>query len=170
MAYSTPQTWSPQQRPTAAQLNQDLRDNVSFLANPPACRVYHSTTQNVTTGGGGATLLCDTEDYDTAGMHSTSVNTQRITITTAGLYVITAAVKWSANATSFRVIDLYKNGSNSNVSVVQMNAGAATTNQILTSQRKLAVNDYLHLQAYQESGSTLTATVYEFAATRLGIG
>jgi hypothetical protein len=52
-----------------------------------ACRVFHSVDQNVSSGSA-TELLFNSEVFDTAGMHSTSLNTSRITIVTAGTYVV----------------------------------------------------------------------------------
>lgn len=89
MAYTTPRTWTPGEYPTAAQFNANIRDNVSFLANPPACRVFHNANQSIAEGLTTTEVLFNSELYDTDTMHSTVSSTGRITLTTAGIYVIT---------------------------------------------------------------------------------
>lgn len=86
MAYAAPRTWASGEKPTAAQFNQDMRDNVSFLANKPACRVFNNATQAVGDGAFLDPVLFNSETYDNDSMHSTSVTTGRITFTTAGVY------------------------------------------------------------------------------------
>ena len=96
MAYSAPTTRSTGFLVTAAVWNQDVVDNVTFLANPPACRVYNSA--NISCANNAETAMTfDTERFDTDSMHSTSVNTGRITITTPGLYVFGFCVVLAAD-------------------------------------------------------------------------
>lgn len=88
MAYSAPTTRSTSDLITAAIWNQDVVNNVAFLANPPACRVGHGSNQAMTHNTATTVTFTGTESFDTDTMHSTSTNPTRITFTTAGLYIV----------------------------------------------------------------------------------
>lgn len=180
MAYAAPRTWASGDKPTAAQFNQDIRDNVSFLANPPACRVYHSTTQSLTDATE-TTLVFDSERYDTNSMHSTAVNTGRITFATAGLYLVTGHIELAA-ATDYA--DLYLmirlNGAGSGIALVRdADPGAFSATRLLTvaTVYKMAAADYVELRAYQDNTGSAARNVLatvarspEFGATWIGLG
>jgi hypothetical protein len=102
MAYTTPRTWVASEYPTAAQFNANVRDNVAFLANPPACRVYHNANQSIANN---ATLAVafNSERFDTAAMHDTVTNNGRITFPVTGLYLVSLSVVL-ATATDYRGI------------------------------------------------------------------
>lgn len=89
MPYTTPKTWASGDVLTAADLNTYVRDNVAFGANPPKCRAFNSADQTIAIGGN---FTFDSESWDTDTMHSPATNPERITFTTAGLYVITGRV------------------------------------------------------------------------------
>jgi len=80
--------------------------------DPPRCRLTNSANISITTSGTAQALTFDTETYDVNGMHSTSVNTSRITVPSdgAGTYHITASVRFANNATGFREIQFRING------------------------------------------------------------
>lgn len=60
------------------------------------CIVYKVATQNVTTSSED-TLTWDTEIVDDKGWHSTSVNTDRITVIQDGYYVPTACIRYTTS-------------------------------------------------------------------------
>lgn len=175
MAYSTPRTWVAGEYPTAAQFNQNIRDNVAFLANPPACRVTNSATQSVNNNAE-MTPLWDTEAFDTDNMHSTSVNTGRITFTTAGLYLVTWSLFYGAD-TDYTLVYSYlqKNGAGIHTlgSEVGTQADASTGPMTVGSTiDRFAVNDYVHLLTNQKNsnaGANSLQTQSTFSAVWLGV-
>jgi hypothetical protein len=160
MAYTTPRTWVVGETVTAAQFNQQIRDNLNALwvgttagdmayftsntararlgigaagsllrstgsapawlapgtegkvltisAGVPAwvapayvpytdrCSVYNATNLNSVPNGA---ITWANEHYDTSGWHSTSVNTQRITVNAAGTYIATAYILHTGQST-----------------------------------------------------------------------
>jgi hypothetical protein len=66
-----------------------IATDVNNLIVPPAVRCIRSTDLSYTLG---AAIAFDGEDYDTDDMHSTATNTSRITIQTAGIYLVTAHI------------------------------------------------------------------------------
>ncbi len=55
-------------------------------------------------------LLFNSERYDTDTIHSTTLNTSRLTCKTAGKYIIVGNVYFAVNATGFRFADILLNG------------------------------------------------------------
>ena len=104
----------------------------------------------------------DTEKIDTDGYHSTSTNTNRITIPTGkgGKYLITAAANWAANTTGIRYLYLSKNNTTpqSNTTIMSI-AGPAGINAAISAAGSivvdLAVGDWISMECYQNSGGAL---------------
>lgn len=180
MAYVAPRTWSSGEKPTAAQFNQDIRDNVSFLANPPACYAYRTTNQSINNNSL-TVVLFDAERFDTNTMHDTSSNTSRITFNTAGIYQIDANIIWGADTDyTRRIMDIFLN----NTTLICRRSDESTHSVAnpegwtLSLKRKFAVNDYIELRVFQTNTSAgannLDATVVESApgmsATWVGLG
>ena len=101
------------------------------------------------------------ETYDTDGFHSTSVNTERMTIPAglAGYYEVTANVGFDTNTAGRRLLQIRKNGTAIAVgeasSATSTNFPAFNTSLIVN----LAVGDYVDFEAYQTSGGSLDVLV-----------
>lgn len=179
MAYAAPRTWTPGEYPTAAQLNQDLRDNVSFLANPPACRVRRTTAQAINNNTETA-LTFDAERYDTDGMHSTSSNTSRITFNTAGLYTVGATLELAAATDYSRWYVTIKLNATTYLALWQdQDPGTASggRNTTISTTYKFAAADYVELYVLQQNGAAAARNINstaafspEFFATWSGLG
>lgn len=148
---------------TAAWCDQ-VRANEEVLVDPPACSVYNSSA--VSLSNDTATVLnADTENYDNDSMHSTVTNTSRITIQTAGRYLLTAAVGFAANATGNRSIEFKLNGVALSGGTLLASSGSTNSTAIvLTRTLVLAAADYVEVTATQRSGGALNTTLSEFAA------
>lgn len=158
----------------------ELVDALNFLANRPACRVYRSTAQSVNDNAGVTVVTFDTERFDTDNMHSTSVNTSRITFTTAGLYQVTfhgafAAgndynVAWALIRLNGATTIAYNSGGRSVSAVSDLHVGVTTL-------YKFAAADYVEISVGQDNSANtarnlLAATNYspECSAVWLGRG
>lgn len=108
MPWTSPRTWTPRTKVTAAILNTELSGNLNQIASPPYCNVYATAATTMTTAGTTYAVAFDSEVADTESMHSTATNTSRITIVTAGLYHVEggAGIASQAAATRFAVIFL----------------------------------------------------------------
>lgn len=163
MAYSDPvNTHNPTTGvaiPTA--WGDAVNDAASWLsgsaANPkPSCRVYKSSAQSITTGTNTA-ITFDSERFDNGGMHSTSVNTSRITIPTGGggIYLIGGAISWAANATGVRYVSVYLNGT-THLGISEDTSVTATDHYMTVSTLyALSAGDYVELVVQQSSGGNL---------------
>lgn len=140
------------------------------------CNVNNSTTGLTITTNTLTTITFSTEVFDTDSFHSTSTNTDRITIPSGkgGKYLVTMRGWYSsagaaAGSTQMRI---YKNGStqltNNYVDVSAANTVGNTTTAIVD----LVAGDYLNVQLYQASGGNKTWHTYsgegEFSVQYLG--
>ena len=140
---------------TEAQLDI-LSDDISFLANPPHCRVYNSAAFSHTSTGNNVAVTFDSERRDTDTMHSTATNTSRITFTTAGFYAVGGHVEFAANATGVRGIAIRLGGATYIAADNRLSTGGALGTQMSIATRyAFAAGDYVELMAYQSSGGNL---------------
>ena len=123
----------------------------------PRCRINTAASvsipNNVTTQ---VDFTAGTVSYDTDTMANLAQS--RITIKTAGWYVLKAFVPWLAGSTGFRV-SLLQTGGGTAVYAAQdyrmaVN-GTATTAQIASDPIPLAVNDYVILRVLHTQGTAL---------------
>jgi len=158
-----PKTWSVNESLTAAGLNLELRDALNYLLNPPACSVYQTANTNMPTSGTYVQMLFDTENYDTDTMHSTSTNPGRITINTAGIYLVTWGVGFASNATGYRLGDVRLNaagviGGGTSIDICRANAISGAVSQIDSSfMYRFSAGDHFEIQAAQTSGGALAS-------------
>ena len=174
MGYSSPATQSSGQIPPVSWANS-VKTALDYLANPPACRANRTTTQSLVTATA-TSILFDAEVFDTDTMHDTVSNTSRLTVKTAGLYIVTAGLGFAANATGVRVAWVNVNGSDA-TRIIQGGMTAVSASDVtdipLATIYKFAVNDYMELRGYQTSGGNLnTATLQlpHLEATWIGLG
>ena len=119
-------------------------------------RVYKSGAQSISNVTGTAVTF-DTENFDTNSFHSTSVNTDRMTIPTGlgGKYLVVGTFDWAANAVGQRVGYIYLNaGLRYAVSVNNMGASVGNTTQV-SGIVEATAGDYISLSCYQDSGGAL---------------
>lgn len=151
---------------TAAWANADVRDAIDFLLDPPRVKAYQGTTPTTAATSGTAQLiLWDTEQYDTDSMHSTSVNTSRLTIVTGGMYDIKTSLYCVANATGWRQIEVRKNSGGSAVGGTQLAQFRAATSPTSSAwvggdlDEPLVAGDYIECFFTQTSGGSLASVV-----------
>jgi hypothetical protein len=150
-----PATWGDQ-----------VRDNLEFLIDPPACSVFNSAAQSLVDGV--ATVLnANSENFDNNAMHSTVTNNSRITIQTAGRYLLLARVDFAGNASGVREIRFNLNGSLLAVGFTGAPAGTAVTRSVPSISAVASVSDYFEIVGNQTSGGNLNVTLVEFTAIYL---
>jgi hypothetical protein len=125
-----------------------------------SCGVFNTT--DITTNNGAAKLLTwDSETFDTAGMHSTTSNTDRITIQTAGLYIVNVVTFWDVDPDGVRFVAISKNdngtfGTGTTISFAQYAPPAAASPAFSVSQAaRFAVGDVLRIYVIQDAGGNL---------------
>jgi hypothetical protein len=158
MAWSAPRSYSTGELVTAAMLNQEIRDNLNFLAAMHGARAYRATNQNITTATDTA-VVWTAESYDTDVYHDLVTAPSRFTIPSgfAGYYQMRGQARFEGNNTNFRVARIRLNGT-TDLAEDQRSPDAtavfATTVSSTTTQF-LQVGDYVELIVRQSSGSTL---------------
>ena len=119
--------------------------------------VFNSTNQSHSTGAD-LTPSFDSEKFDIGGYHDNSTNNARLTVPSGktGYFLVSAFLGWSSNSSNVRVIQFIKNGGPqvSRLSVAAANGDTTYAN--LSDVLYLTAGDYITLQLYQASGSTLT--------------
>lgn len=180
MPYVAPSTVVAGQTYSAASHNVivndviDLNTRVNTLTVPPACRLIN--TANVSPYTSGSAITWNSESFDTDNMHSTTTNTDRITIATAGIYYVYGVVSATlASAGGFTMgIECRVNGSASNIVFVEaeqdgmgFNGGAYAYSG--SGLWNLSATDYLTLIFNANNTSTKTiTTASSFGAVRIG--
>ena len=132
----------------------------SYLNTPvvagvnPSVDVYNTTNQSVLNST--TTLLTwNSENWDSEAIHSTSVNTGRLTCVTEGKYIVTTNLIFSSNNTGVRQIVIDKNGAQVWSQIFpQNNAGEDQIGTVFV--LALAVNDYVTCSVWHGAGVTLT--------------
>jgi hypothetical protein len=157
----TPRTWASGEQVTAAKLNADVRDGFNFLLAPPRA-VLRKSAQPISSGI--LTVLSwDLEDLDSDGGHSNVTNNTRYTVQTAGWFFLICNVEWSdTNDVGGREVWFRKSGNNATrqsrsddyptVSTTNINMSGLIT----TGYMSLAVSDYIEVEVFQSSGTTMS--------------
>lgn len=156
------------------------RDLHVHAYNPPACRVFHNANQSIAHNTE-QTVVFNSERWDTDTMHSTSVNTERITFTTAGLYLVTFSGFWQAAADyTFLYCSLRLNGTTSiafGTSAAPHNTASIRHQALLSTVYKFAATDYVEVRVAHANSAVAARTLDvfgnaspEFSATWIGVG
>lgn len=139
-------------------------DRTAQALNPPVpqARVYNNANISVANNTVVA-LTFNSEDFDNGNVHSTSVNTGRLTAPITGLYSIGYTIQYASNATGLRFSGLRLNGTvriGGDHEIPPAN-GSVTLLSGSTIYR-LAATDYVELIVFQNSGVALNV---EFAGS-----
>lgn len=147
--------------------------------NPPMCRVFHNANQSVNDLTE-TTVAFNSERFDTDSMHDTVTNNSRITINTAGVYVVSFTGQFANRSDYFRVYSTLRvNGSLPiAVGMVSNQNGVAQNPMVfITTIYKFAVGDYVEARVFQDNNAgvasnleTGTAWTPEFSAAWIGVG
>ena len=125
----------------------------TFAGTGPAFSAYTSSTTSVSSGVLTKVTL-NAEYFDTNNNFDTA--NSKFTPTVAGYYQINANFLMGANANSFNVILIYKNGSIAYVGTQVQNSTSQSSNAVSCILQCNGTTDYIELYAYQTSGSTLS--------------
>ena len=148
--------------PTVAVLGQPARAGsqfnalaaqVAFLLDPPVVYAYQTAANNCPDST--VTLITmDAELVDTDNVHSTSTNTSRLTIVTAGRYRVLGQLSYNVSgAVGYRDARLLKNGAN--VALTRIPAPNAISYTQVYDEILCAVGDYIELAGFQNSGAAV---------------
>jgi hypothetical protein len=133
-----------------------------FLASwgPPAAHLRQTTAQTLVNGTW-TTVTFGAEDYDNAGGHDPASNTSRYTIKQAGRYQLAGGFSVATNAAGGRAAVWYRNGASFPSVMVDLPPVQLgyTIVPARTVQVQCALNDYIELAVYQDSGASLATLV-----------
>jgi len=139
--------------PTAA--TNDICAQVRSIANQS---IANTTNTTVTYGA---------EVYDTDGMASLGANDDRLTVRTAGKYLIIFNCAFAANATGYREGFFYLNGGTATqVSTIPTTSGRRTSIG-LAWVADFDVDDYIQVQVSQSSGGALNVETVDPGSANL---
>lgn len=159
MAYVAPQTYVAGNVLTAAQLNQDLRDNVAFLASPPRAAANRITTQSITNNAWNLVTFT-VEDTDSDGMFSTGSG-DRFTCVTPGRYFVTFTAGFATNTTGLRGYAISKGTTVATGFFAEQLLSVATSGghwASISGEVVLAAGETVSCQVFQNSGGALDLT------------
>lgn len=135
-------------------------------------RVYHNLDQSIPNITYTA-LALNTERYDTDSIHDNVANNSRLTCKTAGKYLIVANIRIVAGgAAGARTLVIRLNGV-TQIGRTSISASNLTFLRSVSTIYDLAVDDYVEVEVYQNSGGALDVTVNanyspEFMMQRIG--
>lgn len=155
--YSAPPNFAAGNILTEAQLDT-LSDDIAFLANPPKCRVYNSAAISVTNSVETA-LTFNSERFDTDTLHSTSVDTGRITFTTAGTYLVGGSIRWEDSASTVaQRLAIRLGGATKLAETLNNHANNGGSPLSIATLYAFSAGDYIELVAYQNTTGALNVT------------
>lgn len=153
MAWSTPRTFAVGEILTASAMNTDVRDNTSFLRDPPRARATRAANKSIATGGSAVVVDFDTEDHDHGDLYDPGgANPERITIGDDGTYGFGASGEWESNSSGIRYVAVRLNGTS--VVAADRRPGEALSEQSCSNERELLAADYVEMLVYQNSGAS----------------
>ena len=127
---------------------------------PPMCKATKSAVQSIPAATA-TVITLQTEDYDTDSMHSTTTNTSRITIGTAGVYTVTGFILSAASVAAYNYLYIYKNGTSlpANTGIVAgTKDGANAIISQITVTLSLAAADYVELAFYHNNAGAINVS------------
>lgn len=131
----------------------------------PSVYVYQSAATSIANGiFSGTNPLFGAEVWDTDNFHSTTTNTDRLTVPTGldGFYLITGVVTFAPNSTGKRLLLLYTIGTYSglraNQAVDSSNFAGDVSSVGVSLMTYLRAGDYTYLLATQDSGAALNTS------------
>lgn len=157
-----PRTWAAGESISSSRLNANISDVLTFLANTPGLDMSQTVAQSFANASAPTVGLTFTsEDFDSSGMHSTSVNTSRATAVYAGVYVGGGGTGFVANAAGSRGGEWAVTGValNGGFSWLPANGSGLTATPARTKSFFLNVGDYVEYWAAQTSGGALLTSV-----------
>lgn len=167
--WTAPQTWAYEQVVDEADTDADFTANIDFLHNPPSVCAYQAGAEiTVATATSDVALTMDTDDWDNDTLHSLVSNTERLTATQTGHYIICGRVRISNVAGGYRRLSIKLNGSTiiTRTSITKVSG----TNDYLSLcvDYPLTATDYVVMELYQTSGNDVTVKPL-FSMTLVGV-
>lgn len=139
---------------------------ISYLENPPIAVLYQANVQAITNVTDTA-IQFDSTVVDSYNGHSNVTNNTRYVAQVAGYYQVMGTISYQQNSTGGRLVRLRKNGSTEIQSSASEQPPSNDFNCVMSTpsvQVFLAVNDYIEVIGFQDSGGSLnTVTTTQYA-------
>jgi hypothetical protein len=135
--------------------NDEVVASFNRLRSRPCFRAQTSSGISATNGTW-TTLLLGTENFDTDGLHSTSVETSRFTAPRAGFYLLVGEVQFENNSVGQRRIRFRRDGTATNWQTAGQAVPGLDTYMRCMMLGYFTAGQYADLQGLQASGSTLS--------------
>lgn len=155
MAYVTPRTWAIGDSPTAAMLNQDLRDTLNAFRTPEyTCKLNRTTNQAIGTTTTFSAVTWQAAVWNVGAMWSSGTNPNRITVPLTGIYKLGVNIPWTNNGSGRRAVGWRANGPGTTFNLqIQESTGVDTVNG--SEYIQLTAGDYVEIMVFQDSGVSL---------------
>lgn len=145
--------------------------NGSMSAIQPSVRAYCNVSQNITNGAWN-TIFFESENFDTANMHSIGSNNQTIVISENGTYLIMSQISFVSNSTGVRAIRVRINGITTLTQHITPTTTAPYGSGVSAETlEQLSIGDNVTIQGFQTSGGILDTIAGRenkwFAVTKL---
>ncbi len=127
--------------------------------NGIAARVYYDASFSLLNATATAHPF-NNEKYDSNTIHDNSTNNTRLTCQTAGLYHIQGIVRFAANSTGQRQLQIRLNGTTVIAQTNQDANSSGATHVDINTDYQLTPGDYVELLAYQTSTGSLNSEVH----------
>ena len=151
MTWTDPRTWVVGEKLRAADLNEQLRDNLKFLYEQPMVSLRRTSDLGVDDA---TTVSVPWSEavHDPEGMWD-SGSPEKVVIQREGLYIVHTNLLWDSNTSGMRQAILLRNGV-----VLRSDRRTATdaTEQPISFFTSIPQGDEIEIAARQSSGSTRT--------------
>jgi hypothetical protein len=156
VAWTSPRSWVSGETVTSTILNTHVRDNLNAIVSPPYAYIRATTATSVG-GSASANISFNTEIVDTDNLY-TSASPTRLTIATAGLYMLAGGYSLALSAGALANARFRVNGGLLQHSGTSVICGATGQNATLslTCFYRLSVGDYVELASFSNGSAVNT--------------
>ena len=138
--------------------------------NRPSARVSATANQLIAANTNTFATFA-TEEYDNAAMANLGVNNDRLTLTSTGIYLVTAEVNFSSNGNATvngRLMVFVPNLSSDKGQDTRRGAQNMDTEMTITMLYQcVTAGDFIQVRVRQESGAALNINARSFSATKV---
>lgn len=131
------------------------------------CKVTQSAGQAIGSGSW-VQLTFDTETYDVGGFHSTSSNTNRLTMPEDGVYIISAAIYTSTATSGALSVTLNNTGGAGVIAQQSFDAGSQTYRAVLSFTDAFSANDWISSEVFLANAVNSSSATF-FSAVKIGV-
>lgn len=149
-------TYTAGARWKASDVNQLTNTDKSFFLAPPFCDLT-ATTATTTLAAAGTVIAFDNEVADTDGMHDNVTNNSRITIQTAGLYLVQGGYVVSPTAATLLRVGIQIDGTLIASGYVGQTSGTSGFHG-MTISRLIRLNAGSYVQLWGATGAGLATS------------